>query len=301
MDINTDWAWPWWSAMVAVNVISLLVCLAIFQRSRSAAGGIKNIVSPYHKQMLIMGLIFTLVAAYRSVFVSRYLTQFAWFDSLANSSLLIRMFAIAAELSFACLFAFAMLQLNKDLPGKQHSNPLLNLVATKSPYLLIICIFVAQFFATSGLITKNNTLFAIEETLWSAGFLCILPLAFVQFRRVLAITHEAEKRRLAMLITSAKVIFAWCVIYCSYGLLFHLPVEFWGEGATSGAILIETAQPIIELNLTALSDAFFIVNETKDYNDWGFGFLFWHSSYFSVCVWLAIFLMRAPRALPAQA
>ena len=299
--MNTDWAWPWWSAMVVVNVFNLLVCLTIFQRSRVAAGGLGKIVSPYHKQMLIMGLIFTLVAAYRSVFVSRYLTQFAWFDSVANSSLLIRMFAIAAEMSFAGLFAFAMLQLNKDLPGKNHSNPLLAFMASKSPYLLILCIFVAQFFATSGLITKNNTLFAIEETLWSAGFLCILPLAFVQFRRVLAITNESDKQRLAMLITSAKVVFAWCVIYCSYGLFFHLPVEFWGEGATSGAVLIDTAMPVVDLGLTAVSDAFFIVNETKDYSDWGFGFLFWHSSYFSVCVWLAIFLMRAPRALPAKA
>jgi len=301
MDMNTDWAWPWWSAMVVVNIINLFVCLTIFQRSRSAAGGLTKIVSPYHKQMLIMGLIFTLVAAYRSVFVSRYLTQFAWFDSMANSSLLIRMFAIAAEMSFAGLFAFAMLQLNKDLPGKNHNNPLISFMANKSPYLLIICIFVAQFFATSGLITKNNTLFAIEETLWSAGFLCILPLAFVQFRRVLAITNESDKQRLAMLITSAKVVFAWCVIYCSYGLFFHLPVEFWGEGATSGAVLIDTAMPVVDLGLTAVSDAFFIVNETKDYSDWGFGFLFWHSSYFSVCVWLAIFLMRAPRALEVKA
>ncbi len=300
MDIDTDWAWPWWSAMVLVNVINLLVCLTIFQRSRSAAGGLSNIISPYHKHMLIMGLIFTLVAAYRSVFVSRYLTQFAWFDSIANSSLLIRMFAIFAEMSFAGLFAFAMLQLNKDLPGKNHNNPLLAFMANKSPYLLIICIFVAQFFATSGLITKNNTLFAIEETLWSAGFLCILPLAFVQFKRVLTITDESEKQRLRMLITSAKVVFGWCVIYCSYGLFFHLPVEFWGEGATSGAVLIDTAMPVVDLGLTAVADAFFIVNETKDYSDWGFGFLFWHSSYFSVCVWLAIFLMRAPRALEAK-
>jgi len=301
MELNTDWAWPWWSAMVVVNIINLFVCLTIFQRSRRAAGGISNIISPYHKQMLIMGLIFTLVAAYRSVFVSRYLTQFAWFDSVANSSLLIRMFAIAAEMSFAGLFAFAMLQLNKDLPGKNHTNPLLSFMAKKSPYLLILCIFVAQFFATSGLITKNNTLFAIEETLWSAGFLCILPLAFVQFRRVQAITDESEKQRLRMLITSAKVVFGWCVIYCSYGLFFHLPVEFWGEGATSAAVLIDTTMPVVDLGFSAVADAFFIVNETKAYKDWGFGFLFWHSSYFSVCVWLAIFLMRAPRALEAKA
>ncbi len=297
MSPDTAWAWPWWSVMVAINVINVIACLTIFKRATSAAGGFNNILDVYQKRMLVMGLIFTLVGAYRSVFVTFYLTQLAWFDSLANSSLLIRFFAFFAELSFACLFAFAMLRLNKALPGKNHSNGLLKFVATKSPYLLIMCIFVAQFFATSGLITKSTTLFAIEETLWTVGFLCVLPIAFVQFRRVLRVTDKQEKQRLEMLITSAKVIFAWCVIYCSYGVFFHLPLEFWGESAVKAAEVVQATLPVYNLDMAAISNAFFNITETKEYSDWGFGFLFWHSSYFTVCVWLAIFLMRAPREL----
>ena len=64
-----------------------------------------------------MGLIFTLVALYRSIFVSRYLYQYAWFDTLANSSLLIRTFAWAAELSFSGLIALAMLKFSADMPN----------------------------------------------------------------------------------------------------------------------------------------------------------------------------------------
>lgn len=296
MSPETEWAWPWWSAMVAVNVINLIVCLTIFNRTTRAAGGFSNIVDKYQKRMLIMGLIFTLVGAYRAVFVSRYLYQFAWFDVLANSSLLIRFFAIFAELSFAGLFTYAMLRFNKDMPGKVQSNPILSFIGTKSPYLIFLCIFTAQFFATTATVNKNNTLFAIEETLWTIAFLCVLPLAFVQLRRALSIKDEAEKQRLQMLINSSKVIFAWCVGYCSYGVFFHLPLEFWGEGATSVSTVVSTAAPVVQTGIAAVSDAFFIVNETKDYSDWGFGFLFWHSSYFSICVWLAIFLMRAPRA-----
>ncbi|MEH6607613.1 MAG: hypothetical protein V7711_18690 [Pseudomonadales bacterium] len=297
MTPDTAWAWPWWSTMVVLNTVSLIVCLTIFNRARNTAGGFSNIADPYQKRMLVMGLVFTLVGAYRSVFVSRYLFQFAWFDVLANSSLLIRFFAIFAELSFAGLFAYAMLRLNKDIPGRTQSNPALNFIGTKSPYLLIACIFAAQFFATTATVNKNNTLFAIEETLWTVGFVCILPLAFVQFRRALRISDAEEKLRHKMLITSSKVIFSWCAVYCSYGIFFHLPLEFWSDNATSVSNAVGSAIPVAQAGMAGVSDAFFVVNETKEYSDWGFGFLFWHSSYFSVCVWLAIFLMRAPRAI----
>lgn len=295
MTPDTAWAWPWWSAMVAVNIINVIVCLTIFRRTTRSAGGFSNITDQYQKHMLIMGLIFTMVGAYRAVFVSRYLYQFAWFDVLANSSLLIRFFAIFAELSFAGLFAYAMLRFSKDLASNNHTNPALNFIESRSPYLLFFCIFTAQFFATIATINKNNTLFAIEETLWTAGFLLILPLAFIQLRRALSIKAEAEKKRIKMLLTSSKVIFAWCIGYCSYGVFFHLPMDFFSDTANS-TMAVTTAMPVAQAGLAAVWDAFFIVNETKEFGDWGFGFLFWHSSYFSICVWLAIFLMRAPRA-----
>jgi len=295
MTPDTAWAWPWWSAMVAVNILNVIVCLTIFRRTTRSAGGFSNITDQYQKHMLIMGLIFTMVGAYRAVFVSRYLYQFAWFDVLANSSLLIRFFAIFAELSFAGLFAYAMLRFSKDLASNNHRNPALNFIESRSPYLLFFCIFTAQFFATIATINKNNTLFAIEETLWTAGFLLILPLAFIQLRRALSIKAEAEKKRIKMLLTSSKVIFAWCIGYCSYGVFFHLPMDFFSDTANS-TMAVTTAMPVAQAGLAAVWDAFFIVNESKEFGDWGFGFLFWHSSYFSICVWLAIFLMRAPRA-----
>ena len=295
MTPDTAWAWPWWSAMVAVNIINVIVCLTIFRRTSHSAGGFSNITDQYQKRMLLMGLIFTLVGAYRAVFVSRYLYQFAWFDVLANSPLLIRFFAIFAELSFAGLFAYAMLRFSKDLASNNPTNPVLDFIERKSPYLLFFCIFTAQFFATIATINKNNTLFAIEETLWTVGFLLILPLAFIQLRRALSIKAEAEKQRIRMLLTSSKVIFAWCIGYCSYGVFFHLPMDFFSDTANS-TMAVTTTVPVAQAGLAAVWDAFFVVNESKEFGDWGFGFLFWHSSYFSICVWLAIFLMRAPRA-----
>jgi hypothetical protein len=167
---STDWAWPWWTIIVSINVLNLIVCAILIKRSLNNSGGGDAV---YRKRMRIMGVIFALVGAYRAVFVSRYLSQMAWFDSIANSSLLIRIFAIAAELSFSGLIAFEMLQVNKDLPDSVNAGGnRFNLFITKrTPFILIISILVAQFFACSGLIMKSKLLFAIEESLWTIGFL----------------------------------------------------------------------------------------------------------------------------------
>jgi hypothetical protein len=96
MPVSTDawsWAGPWWATLVAVNVLTLLVCVFLFARPiRDAEPGDVR----YVKIMRTMGLIFATVALYRSIFVSSYLDQLAWFDSVFNSSLLIRSLAIFA-------------------------------------------------------------------------------------------------------------------------------------------------------------------------------------------------------------
>src|SRR5262245_1426161 len=106
-----SWAGPWWGTLVALNAVSLLAAVYLFARP------IRN-VQPgdlgYVKIMKTMGLIFAVVALYRSIFVSSYLHQLAWFDSVLNSSLLIRSFAIFAELSFAGLIALTLLRVNRD-------------------------------------------------------------------------------------------------------------------------------------------------------------------------------------------
>ena len=291
--LNTDWAWPWWTVIVSINAINLIVCIILYRRSMISTG---EGDSRYAKRMRIMGLIFTLVAAYRAVFVSRYFTQMAWFDTVANSSLLIRTFAIAAELSFSGLIAFSMLKVNEDLPdtGGKTKNGFSSFFMKRSPYILILSIFLAQFFATSALIVKSKLLFAIEESLWSFGFLAVLPLALVQLRRVYKIKDGEGTRRLRMFRMSTLVVEAWCVFYCCYGLFYHLPFESW-----AGAIeQIRTGIPELRSGTGAIVDAFTIINESKAYGDWGFGFLLWHSAYFTVCVWIALFLMKAPRLLP---
>jgi hypothetical protein len=286
--ISSLWPWPWWCVMVFVNICSTIICIKLFRDSAKAPDG----QSRYVCYMRFMGLAFTLVAMYRAVFVSRYLYQYGWFDTIANSSVIIRSFAWVAELSFAGLIAFAMLRFNKDVPQNNHRNSyLLSQYERHAPWALITCIFLAQFFATGGLITKSRLLFAIEETLWGLGFLSILPLAIIQVCRAFPGGQKSKSPGLGMLRTFSVINVGWCLIYCTYALIYHLPTEYWATALAQ----LETGIPPIKTNISAIIDAFYIVNVSHTYADWGFGFVLWHSAYFSVCVWLALFLMRAPR------
>lgn len=280
----TAWAWPWWTVMVLINAVNLMLCARVFLRT---AGSVDDPDWKYRKWMRILGVTFTIVGAYRSVFVARYSTQMAWFDSLANSSLLIRGFASFAEVSFSGQFALALIHANRDL-SIAPASPVARRFARRAPYVLWGCIILAQVFATTGVITKSELSFAIEETLWSIGFLTVLPLAVAQLRRASAMRDSGRFdpiRRFAVL----NVL--WCAVYGAWSVCLNLPTV-WAAALHQ----IRTGIPEIRHGLSAVRDALLVVHESKAWSDWGFGFVFWHSSYFSVCVWLSLFLMTAPRA-----
>lgn len=295
VNVDVIWAWTWWTFMVFIGLSNLIICALIVKRyldsrKSSSVNGFRS-EKKYQQLMLTMGIIFTSIGFYRTIFVSDYGPQLAWFNTLANSSLLIRFFAIFAEMSFSGLIAFSMLKFNEYVPSPTYnSSKLKEFIEKKSPFILVICIFIAQFFATSAVITKFELLFAIEETLWSIGFLSILPLAIIQLKRILSIKNQEEIKRLQIIKMSAIIVAVWTIIYCCYGLFYHLP-GMWIEEISK----IQTGYPPIKTGISAVVDSFRIVNVTRAYSDWGFGFLFWHSAYFTVCVWISLFLMQAPK------
>lgn len=252
--------------------------------------------------MRVFGTVFILVAVYRSVFVSSYLGQLAWFDSLANSSLLIRVLAIYAEISFAGLIMFALLQLNEDVPvhARQKFNKSSGFLLTRTPYVLFLCICLAQFFATAATIMKIEVLFAIEETLWGIAFLSILPLTVMQLKRIYSYRDVQSKSELALFRISSAMMAVFCCGYTGYSLAYHLPIEYW-PGALD-QFQTDTPFPAIRTGWQAVKDALYVVNKTRDFETWGgIGFFIWYTGYFTVCSWMVLVLMNAPRRLIVKA
>ncbi|WP_299731102.1 hypothetical protein [uncultured Endozoicomonas sp.] len=288
---NTQWAWAWWSSLVLINIINLAIALVFFRRNKNDPES-----NSYLKRMKLMGVIFIAVALYRSIFVSSYLEQLAWFDTLANSSVLIRSMALFAELSFAGLFMGAMLKLNDDLRlYRSTEKSFVDTLVSQSPKFLFLCIFIAQFFATTALITKFELLFAIEETLWGMAFISVVPLAIKQLRAVSVSNHSSSELRLIKPFVWINI--TWLVGYCSYSVFYHLPIEYWPhvlENLKQGNYQILTG-------IQAVKNALLVVNETRDLSQWGgVGFVIWHTGYFSICAWIVLLLMNGPRLLPAR-
>jgi hypothetical protein len=289
MIVNTwSWAWSWWSIIVAVNVFNLIVGVVLFVKSRRKYRADK---SSYKRNMRVAGIIFIVVALYRSIFVSNYLNQLAWFNTLLNSTLLIRSFALFAELSFAYLIMRLLLQGNNDLKiNDSHNSKLLFFLKSKVPLIFFSFIAIANLFAFGGSITKVHLLFAIEETLWGLGFLLITPLVLIQKKRVIS-GHDITLKQYAAPLVFLAV---FCVGYTLYSVFYHLPIEYWPEAINQ--LTMENPDPAFQFGFKAIVDSFKIINVTHDYATWGgLGFVIWHSGYFTLCGWMVLFFMNGPR------
>jgi len=293
-----DWSWagPWWCTLVAVNVVSLLACGFFYTRPiRDIAPGDVR----YVKTMRTLGLVFVVVALYRSIFVSSYLDQLAWFDTVWNSSLLIRGFAIFAELSFAGLIAKSLLRLNHDVPELvEGRGPFRTFLQTKTPIVLFACIATAQVFATTATITKVDLLFALEETCWGLGFLSIIPMLIFSLRALWPDRRTQRGYEARQLRRAVVVIAVFAIGYAIFEIGFNLPVVYWPEAIDQ--LRAATPDPAFRFGADAVHDAFVNVHRTRSLDDWGgLGFVVWHTGYFSVCVWIVLFLMTGPRLLRA--
>ena len=266
---ETVWAIPWYTVMVIINVAGLVYCAFVFIKSLEPRDG-KD--PKYRKWMRIMGVIVTVVSAYRAILVWKIPYTFR----IPNTF---------AEVAFAGLFAWAMIRFNKYLPVTEgtRAKKLMSFL-TKTPYILFGCVVLAQPIDTLGAMSGFALTSVLVETLWGIGFLSVLPLAIVQLFRAFSIKDKEEAERLRILRYSAIIIVTWCVVYVMYRWIFTLPY-MWGDAIAE----IKAGLPALEISIDWM--------RTQTPEGFSFFGLIWFSSYFSILTWISIFLMQAPRPM----
>ena len=264
---ETVWAIPWYTVMVIINVVGLVYCAFVFKQSLIPRDG-KD--PKYRKWMRIMGVIVTVVSAYRAILV--WVIPYTF--RIPNTF---------AEVAFAGLFAWAMIRFNKYLPVTDGARAKkFKSFLTKTPYILFGCIVLAQPIDTFGAMAGFALTSVFVETLWGIGFLSVLPLAIVQLFRAFSIKDKEEAERLRILRYSAIIIVTWCVVYVMYRWVFTLPY-MWGSAIEQ----LKAGLPELEISIQWM--------RTRTPENFSFFGLIWFSSYFSILTWISIFLMQAPR------
>ena len=282
--MQTAWAMPWWTTMVIISAINFIIAIFLFAKSLKA----KKLEPENKKYFLVtrtLGIIFVSVAMYRTVFVSNYPDRLAWFDTIFNSPLVIRSLALFAELSFIGIITIILLKLNRDIKNiNVGENIKERSFLEKMPFVAAACLILAQFFAYAGLIGQSLTMFAIEETLWAVGFLSITPLVLTRLKELKPYKEIAKRYRVFLTILAV-----WCFGYLSFQCFFALPFMHYAEIASD----IGKSFPS-----DALQTALFDFTATRDFSTWGgIGFFIWHSGYFTICAWMVLYFMTAPRVI----
>jgi len=270
-----NWMPAWWFTMVGINIVNFSVAIFLLFKSFKWEQQDPN-DKKYYLFLRIFGLTFALVALYRSMFVSSYPNRLAWFDTLFNSPFIVRSLATFAEMSFIGIIAVILFRLNREMAVNKSG------ILAKSPYIAVICIFVAQFFAFAGLITQYNIWFAIEEGLWGLAFLSITPLVFAYLTKAKKQNNIGKNYKIALIIMAV-----WCVGYGIFQWFYAMPFIYIADIAHDVGRIIPP---------DALRQSIFNYTAIRDFDTWGgIGFFIWHSGYFSICVWMVLFFMSIGR------
>jgi hypothetical protein len=228
-------------------------------------------------------MIFVSVAMYRSIFVSSYPGRLVWFDTILNSPFLIRCLAAFAELSAVTAVTTVLLKLDKEYYlGASMENKKAGKLFARAPFISAACIFTAQFFAFSGLITQYISLFAVEESLWTLAFLSFVPLVFLGLRQIKSGKITQKNHKLFF-----RIMAVWCMGYFDFQFFYALPFMYFPEIASDAGKIVPPG---------ALRAAIHDYTVTRGFKDWGgIGFIIWHSVYFSATAWLYLLGFMASR------
>src|SRR5262249_223125 len=149
---------------------------------------------------------------------------------------------------------------------------------------------------TTATITKVNLLFALEETFWGIGFLSIIPMLVISIRKLWRYRNTRAWASLRQFRILLIVVTIFAVGYVLFEGGFNLPTVYWPQAIAELQML--NPDPAFRFGSQAIRDAFLIVHQTQDLSAWGgMGFVVWHTGYFSICVWMVLFLMTGPRRL----
>ena len=276
MTDTSSWGWAWWALMVSMSIFNVVLLVHTLRRKHAISGGGRRADA-----FLRAGaIVFTVVAAYRSIWPRVDVPRRCWFDTPLNWVFFGRLAATAAELVWAAQIALVQRRLAAGV-GKAHAA----VAGRIAPALIVALAAIAECCSWTCLCTENRLFCVCEESLWTLLFAvacaCVAAL-------------DAEGRRAVWAPDRPGGPSLWRVGYRGLAVFLFL------------CVLAQVAQVVLYATRYAQDGL-------DDYHPFGVGFtmLFacaettrsmavwwpdalWMTGYFSCCVWSSIWLAMAP-------
>jgi len=282
----------WYKFMVSVSVLNVVTYLYSIRKP------IPNDDSKtYQKTLRILAGIYVLVCGFRAVLPRIDGARQCYYDTWLCYPAIGRTGATIAELSFMAQITLVLHRIStgvreyavkgKDLSAIRKCN----LICTFCKAAFAVNI-VAQCFCWTAVATTCMIWHAFEESIWAATLFLFTISCFVLYGYVQKIPIRTSTEANKILLRHTKI-FLWLFmifgpLYVAFMCWVDVPMYWnrWKADEANGKVYLGL--------LEGFKDSASCRIITQSFEDWGEE-LPWFSGYFSLAVWLSIYLIQAPR------
>lgn len=257
----------WWGGMSAVAVLNLILLIYSRKLLMSKMPSMSEMVQKVRKYQFLLASIYTIGCGFRSILPRGDVRRIVLVDHWISAIAIGRSVATIAELAFVAQWAFLLHEIGKGTKD----NSVLSISK-----MIVPMIFIVECFSWYACTTGNFFGTTIEESLWAVA----ASLTMIGFIRGRKHYRGTQKNFLTAGIVAA---FGYVV----YMVTVDVPTYFrnWIANEAEGKVY------------SALKDGFVEVatvwRQTYAEADWQYEFV-WMSLYFSVAVWMSIYITNGP-------
>jgi nitrogen fixation protein len=265
MNMNDKLGWLWWICLLIISTYNTHNIFDFY---------LKNQMSPFQKKITLLSIVYTIVCGVRAFFPKKDLARICFFDNKLSYPIFGRTIATIAELSYIKLIILILLEIVKDIDSYVTINSFV-------PYILEFIfpiIVIAQSCSWTGVITKNNTWNAIEESIWMISFAILTLITLFLYFKILNISNpQIDKiKNLLIIAIIAGIVF----VTFMYKVDVPMYLNRWHSSKEKTLGLID-----------GLKDMCQCKKVTKSYDIWK-SEIPWQTGYFSFAVWSSILLVK---------
>lgn len=257
----------WWGGMSAVAVLNLILLVYSRKLLMRKMPSMSELVQKVRKYQFLLASIYTIGCGFRSILPRGDVRRIVLVDHWISAIAIGRSVATIAELAFVAQWAFLLHEIGK---GTKDFGVL------SISKMIVPMIFVAECFSWYACTTGNFFGTVIEESLWAAAA-SLTMLGFVRGRKHY---QGAQKNFLTAGIAAA---FGYVVYMISVDVPAY--IRNFLANQSEGKIYSTLFKGIIEVVT--------VWRQTYAHEDWRYEFV-WMSLYFSVAVWMSIYIMNGP-------